>query len=115
MCSFVQQGPNEPNELFGARSLPTLDGGPAAAKKRRTELEPDISFDEDVFMQKIETAMANACRGFIMPGGTSSSASDMQSLRAEVKEDIARVQTQLTEVFQLKNISNAGGSGQTYS
>jgi len=87
-------------ELFQNREEgQNRDAGPAAAKKRRTELEPDISFEEDVFMQKIENAMANACRGFIMPGGTSSSASDMQSLRAEVKEDIARVQTQLTEVF----------------
>lgn len=71
-------------------------GGPVAAKKRRTELEPDISFEEDVFMQKIENAMANACQGFIMPGGTSSSAGDIQSLRTEVKEDIAGVQTQDT-------------------
>lgn len=50
-------------------------------------------------MQKIENAMANACRGFIMPGGTSSTAGDIQSLRTEMKEDITRVQTQLTEVF----------------
>ena len=71
----------------------------SAAKKRKTELEPDISFGEDVFMQKIENAMANACRGFIMPGGTSSTAGDMQSLRTEMKEDITRVQTQLTDVF----------------
>lgn len=87
-------------ELLKLRDqLKNCDEDTAAAKKRRTELEPDISFEEDVFMQKIENAMANACRGFIMPGGTSSTAGDMQSLRTEMKEDITRVQTQLTEVF----------------
>jgi cation transport regulator ChaB len=43
--------------------------------------------------------MANACRGFIMPTAISGSVGDIQSLRTEMKEDITRVQTQLTEIF----------------
>jgi cation transport regulator ChaB len=52
-----------------------------------------------VFLQKIENAMANACRGFIMPTAISGTVGDIQLLHTEVKEDITRVQTQLTEVF----------------
>jgi hypothetical protein len=73
------------------------DEGLTTAKKRRTDLEPEISFEEDVFLQKVENAMANACRGFVMPAATAGSVGDIQSLRTEVKEDIARVQIHLTK------------------
>ena len=85
--------------LQNQEEWPTRDEGPTTAKKRRTELEPEISIEEDVFLQKVENAMANACRGFVMPAATGGSVGDIQSLRTEVKEDIARVQTQLTTVL----------------
>jgi DNA-binding ferritin-like protein len=75
------------------------DEGLTTAKKRRTDLEPKISFEEDVFLQKVENAMANACRGFVMPAVTAGSVGDIQSLRTEMKEDIARVQIHLTKVL----------------
>jgi uncharacterized coiled-coil protein SlyX len=75
------------------------DGGPATAKKRRTDLESDVSIEGNDFLQKVENAVANACRGFVVPAATGGSGEDIQSLRSEMKEGIARVQTQLTETF----------------
>jgi lipoate-protein ligase A len=40
--------------LQNQEEWPTRDKGPTTAKKRRTELEPEISIEEDVFLQKVE-------------------------------------------------------------
>jgi hypothetical protein len=69
------------------------DGNPVAAKKRRTDLESDIIIEKNALQRLVETAAANACRGFIGPAATGSSVDDIRSLRDEVMENIARVQT----------------------
>jgi hypothetical protein len=69
------------------------DGDSVATKKGRTDLESDIIIEENALQRLVGTAAANACRGFIGPAATGSSVDDIRSLRDEVMENIARVQT----------------------
>jgi hypothetical protein len=82
-----------------SRRLATPRRRPSSCKEMKNRTGTRDQHEEDVFLQKIENVMANACRGFIMPTAISGSVGDIQSPRTEMKEDITRVQTQLTEVF----------------
>lgn len=75
------------------------DGGLTIAKKRRTDLESDVSIEGNDLLQLIENVVAKACRGFVMPAATGSSAEAIQSLRSEMTENISRVQDQLAELL----------------
>jgi DNA-binding ferritin-like protein len=74
-------------------------GGPASTKKRRTDLESEISIEQDDLLRIIENAAARASQCFIVPAATGGSVDDIRSLRDEMMENIAEVQTRLTEAI----------------
>ena len=74
-------------------------GGPASTKKRRTDLESEISIEQDDLLRIIENAAARASQRFIVPAATGGSVDDIRSLRDEMMENIAEVQTRLTEAI----------------
>lgn len=78
---------------------PPRDGGPATAKKRRTNLDSDVTIETEDLLNIIENVVAKACRGFVVPAATNSSAEAMQSLRIEMGENISRVQDRLMELL----------------
>jgi hypothetical protein len=59
----------------------TRDGDLIAARKRRLDPEYDIIIEEYALQRIVETAAANACRGFVRPVATGSLVDDIRSLR----------------------------------